>query len=572
MKNKFFSKISSVVLAVCTAVVTCSCGSQSNKKPEDKSSNANFKASDYILDKSVSDTPKILDGFNFWVQTVTVDNKNLLLLKKSVKEHKIGSINSGLAIKGAEEWGFGFHHLNGQTDGVGRMIRSDFSTTPVDRADALGQMLKWISRQYDISDGDKWHSMTGFYFYQHYAAEKGATEIGCEIGEGISSFQQHIAFTRGAGRQYKRPWYIDFSMWNYGFCYYPENNSPYGERGGPEYGSALNLLERAAVMSYMSGANMFLAEAGGAFSLLNELGSDGLYKVSPYGEVCRKFYKFTNEHSDRGTNYTPFAIALDYYHGMDGGWTDYTTTDKAFTVFDYNDGDRFTDAVLDIFYSDTRDIFWCGPYTPSREKNKMRNDRKADSVDVVLQNASKEVLSSYPCVILSGDIKFSDAEKKNYQAYVKDGGCLVMNTAYLNKFPDYKAKYDGKSRCEFKDGKGSVIIFGKDFDATELKAIVEEKLDELYPVTVSENVQQILSVKDNTLYVTLINNEGIYKEGNKPTVVDESKAKSCKVTFKGKQNIKSVKEIYNGYDTKLSGKDISITLPAGGIAIIEMNF
>jgi hypothetical protein len=45
---------------------------------------------------------------------------------------------------------------------------------------------------------------TGHYYFQHYAAEFGANMVVSEVGETISSVNAHLAFTRGAARQFAR--------------------------------------------------------------------------------------------------------------------------------------------------------------------------------------------------------------------------------------------------------------------------------------------------------------------------------------------------------------------------------
>lgn len=59
-----------------------------------------------------------------------------------------------------------------------------------------------------------------------------------------------------------------------------------------------------------------MAEAGAAIAFYTQI-ENGMYKLSPYGEVCKNFNCFYSGLFGRRHTYTPIAIALDYYHGMD---------------------------------------------------------------------------------------------------------------------------------------------------------------------------------------------------------------------------------------------------------------
>lgn len=97
--------------------------------------------------------------------------------------------------------------------------------------------------------------------------------------------------------------------------------------------------------SYMSGASAVVAEAGAAIAFYTQI-ENGMYKLSPYGEVCKNFNAFTQAYSDVGITYTPIAIALDYYHGMDRQ----PSGSKAFGKFAYNSGDMMSHNLIDMIW------------------------------------------------------------------------------------------------------------------------------------------------------------------------------------------------------------------------------
>ena len=201
------------------------------------------------------------------------------------------------------------------------------------------------------------------------------------------------------------------------------------------------------------------------------------------------------------------------------------------------------------------------------------NGPYGDTCDALLQNASQEVLNSYPCLILSGSITLSGGESNRYINYVKQGGTLVLNTAYLQFFPDYKSKYSGSGAKEFADGKGKVIVYGPDYDVTALDGIIKDQLSKLVPFTVTGGqIEHIINIKDGTMYVTLINNDGYTNTPQGDAAMDNSKTKNVTVTYTGNLTVKSVAEIYSKTKVTLSGKSVSISVKPGDGKVLEFKF
>jgi len=178
---------------------------------------------------------------------------------------------------------------------------------------------------------------------------------------------------------------------------------------------------------------------------------------------------------------------------------------------------------------------------------------------VMLQNAPQDVLNSYSVLILTGSLVPSDEEVGRYMEYVKQGGTLLLNTAYLQYFPDGFAN--------------EVIVFGGDYDISELDEIMRGQIERLIPFTFSTDIQYLINVKSGSLFVTLINNDGVRKHHDMtPTVIDESKLRAVTVTYTGNLTFKSVADIYNGQPVSMDGNSASITIPAGGMAVLEFKF
>ena len=131
---------------------------------------------------------------------------------------------------GMREWGYAFHRL---TDGGNAFVGCSgdvhgFDATPTSDRNALVQMRNWwvgnktycskpsgLKGDY-TKDENHLIAKVGHYYYHHYslAFDKSKIDlISSEVGENINSVQAHTAFTRGAARQYGKPWGIDMSDW-----------------------------------------------------------------------------------------------------------------------------------------------------------------------------------------------------------------------------------------------------------------------------------------------------------------------------------------------------------------------
>jgi len=568
-----------VVFCLTIVFAFCSCGTEKTSSVlVEKDDVVNFKASEYVNNFDVFKRRDIIDGKNFDlnIEVVSLGSKNAAVVKKSIREHNLGNPAKLLPPLHCAEWGYSYYFLSGGTDGTGREIKSfDWDSPPENKKEAISDLKEFLFRQYSLPEKGKWWSMPCFYNWQHYSCEFGAKIILREHGENANSYQMGNAFNRGAARQYNIPWGIDFSSWYQGFMRDFSTNGIW-ETGGLNNGHSLNLMERTFVETYMSGASYIIAEAGGSLSFYDDFDEENasVYRLTPYGEICQKFYKFTQDNNDIGYCYTPFALVLDYYHGMNPNYADdikWAThiKDKSFGVFDYTDGDYMTKSILSDIYGEG---FITDIYSFNTEAKRLNNNKISDSFDVLLQNASQTVLDSYKALLLTGDIKFKDEEITRYKEYAENGGVLILNTAYLDNFPEYLEKYDGSQRCDINVGKGKVIVYGEDYNAEQIMPIIEELYSKYSPITISGDVQTVLSVKDNALFVTLINNKGVTKNGDTEEIIDANVNDTISVKFNGKQRIKSVSDIYNDNTITQNGNEATVTLSAGDIAVLKFSF
>ena len=530
------------------------------------SDNTPFEQSSFIKNADLWRTPSMTDngGFYFETDVETRGSFNIELLKESIDSNKVGNYISPRPAVKAYEWGYSVLNLKtGTQDGSGRVINNIYlDSSPRTREEALNTIKTFIINQYVNGADHPWGSMNGHHCWHHYAGEWGFDVLGSEIGENIHGYQFHIAMNRGAARQYQKPWFVDFSMW-FGPGILDYSSTPIWKGySGVNNGHSLSLMERSFVMSYMSGANAINAEAGAAISFYSEIDPDtNCYKLSPYGEICRDFYEFTNNNPDVGITYTPVAIVLNYYHGLDRQ----PSGNKAFGKFVYGPGDLMTHDLVDAIWKDTWAVESNG-----NEIGALSNNTYGDSFDFLLQNASQDVLNSYPALVLSGDMYLSDEEIARYKNYVQQGGVLVLNTAYLDQFPEYAGELKN-DRYEVSDGEGKVIVYGPDYDVSVLKVILKELVDKLMPIKLSTDIQSIVNIKDGYIYVTLINNSGVTKTFYDSVQIDKSAAKKVTVSYTGNHKVSQIRDIYNGNKSLSVRKNsCSLELQPGAIAVLEI--
>jgi hypothetical protein len=214
---------------------------------------------------------------------------------------------------GTEVWEYdysGLHLDNHHLDGAG-LARGIFPAInhfqgiadPVDHNEAYSRMAIYFLAR----GGAGSTAIGGHYYLQHMTAALGAKGVGCEVGENINSTQSHIAFTRGAAKQYRLKWGVDMSSW-FGPSITAYDNT-WGAYGGPDHGHSLSLHKRTYYAAYAAGADWVQAEAGA----INLFSGDSLTAL---GIVAKEFYDFTQANPDLGEAYVPYAILVPRNHGF----------------------------------------------------------------------------------------------------------------------------------------------------------------------------------------------------------------------------------------------------------------
>lgn len=517
---------------------------------------------DYISNPSLWTGPSLSnDGFVVEIEMGAESSvRSTERTKKSIDHYNMGVYQSPLPEIRAAEWGYTVLNLHtGQIDGAGRKINNiylDNMASINDRKTALETIMRFVKTQYRVEDGiTPWYSMNGHHCWHHYAGATGATVLASEIGENIHGYQLHIAMNRGAARQYNKPWVIDFSSWHGASILDYSKTKIWKEYSGAKYGHSINLVERSMLMSYMAGADGVVAEGGGAICFYDDITTDDHYKLSPYGKVFQKLYQFSKANSNVGITYTPFAVLLDQFHGMDRQ----PSGQQAFGKFGYNQGDMETFNLIETLW----------PQTFSVEKNgneigAMVNSKYPDAVDFLLQGASLDMLKTYKAVMLSGDIKLTPAQIADLRSYAAEGGVVLASDRYLDQL-SFNGTGDTAIREE-KVGKGKIV----GFDSSALKDILNEYLKEMLPIEVEGDVEYFVNVADGAFYVTLINNDGVMKSPKTPVQFDSSKRKDIVINYKAKNSIQSVEELWNSRKVQVEGRTIKFRMLPGDCYILKI--
>ena len=509
-------------------------------------------------------SPKYLLSSGFAIDNGRTSYWNESKLDKETAENSATYYELGTdipAVPRAAEWGYSFF-LDAPLGNGG------YSITPQSRSRAISQLKAWVKNFYSLPDNALWESCNGHYLWQHYAAEWGCGSVGAEVGETISSTQSHIAFSRGAAKQFALPWFLQFSFWHHGYINDYTGMSVWGNASTATGGHSPSLYRRTFLAAYLGGASHFYPEAGLTIHFTSEQDADGYYRLSPMGEMTRMLHNFTKRHEDVGVNYVPFGIVVDHDHGMYSGDTEITKR-LAFQAFDYTDGDTMTEQLLNLFFPGSFHTIG------QDESTYMVNGPYGDTCDVLLQNASQEVLDSYPCLILSGNPALTNEETSRYISYVRQGGTLLLNTAFLPLFPAYRAAYSGISGDRIQDGEGTVIVYGPDYSLDTLDGILKEQLARLLPITVSGDAEYMVNIKDGSVIVTLINNDGYYYHRKTGEYLDTSATHSVTVTYHGSGSVRQIKELWT--DTQLGSclpnqSETTVLLKPGDVKVIEFCF
>ncbi len=475
------------------------------------------------------------------------------------------------------EWDYSFQRIpNGSPDGSG-VYRQDFPCfndkqgceRPTSEEEALRRLqLYYRARVKQLSGNPLILSVTGHFFYQHRGAEWGAQLVLSEVGENIISTQAHIAFTRGAARQYHVPWGMDMSSWfgpsirDYSSPPVWKEPSPGPIYSSPTGGHSLSLTKRIYFASYMAGANFFMDEAGS----VNFFDGEAL---SPLGKVAQDFNQFTVNHPDRGTPYVPIAILMDRIHGMGLSWWESTSLNWDTFPIDENDRSR-------LYTKSLFEAIWPLSFSFPQDNDESRflvASPFGDSFDVLLENAPTTLFSHYRVIIATGHLANDPALIAALRYFVEAGGILILDpTTYGQYFISGTAwgatpvKFPGATTTDYYSvGLGSVVVVN---DLREWTPVLTSISSQVLPFKVDGSVEFMFNKKGTRWVVTLLNNKGVTKRPKDAEVVDPQAAQTVTVQAKS-GNISNIVSWRGSDVVQINSNSFLTTIGPGDVAVYE---
>jgi hypothetical protein len=302
-------------------------------------------------------------------------------------------------------------------------------------------------------------------FSPHLLYSLGAEIVWPQGGVG-RNHQVTIAFTRGAARQYGKPWFYDMAPFD---CQGNDIPMAYDDKRRRFSGFSEDFMLRSWMLGYLCGVKTFTFQAADMGFFIKE--KNGSRSLSPIGEMARDFADFTlRNHPDRGEPVAPVAIMLSRDHG-------YTTTfrNSAMIFWKKLPNDPENNEVEAFFrlafpgchdtngYSFDTDKWapggscekqnpWVKKDATSRqeyasnfrtairdgfdqrpiEKGFITASTWGDSFDVLVDNASAAALGKYRGIVLLGGLKLDGELREKLRAYVKNGGRLLVNVSSVS--------------------------------------------------------------------------------------------------------------------------------------------
>ena len=270
--------------------------------------------------------------------------------------------------------------------------------------------------------------LTANMFFGAFAAAMGnVSVVACEINS--RNAQVHIAFTRGAARQFGVPWAVDISPW-YGNSITDYSTSQYwGKSSDPHGGHSLSVYNRSWYTAFMSGVGHLDAEAGAVNLFFENKSSDGVLNLSPLGQVARDFSHFAHGRVERGIPYVPIAIVLEHAHGfgvsLTAIWRGHPSTWNG--SFRLSASEEIAWALLQAL--------WPGSWFPPPDEVLYQVPSPfGDSFDMVLENGNWSgslAASHYAVAILAGEVQLSGDAAATLIRWARSGGTVVLFPSQL---------------------------------------------------------------------------------------------------------------------------------------------
>jgi hypothetical protein len=247
-----------------------------------------------------------------------------------------------------------------------------------------------------------------------------------------------IAFARGAGRLYDKPWGIDISTWRTS----ADSGTSFNSSGLHTGGWTPSYLRRHMYIAYMGGAHLLQIEPTVYFlsgTTYNPFGT----MVDAFGDFALTRHPLTTI----GPSVVPLALMFDYYSGFDTKHGPFNQYDAVwYGDIPYSSGDYMINNFFKVAYPN----HWLHGQTPgapfgnpantaqfqsflaaggdARPYEPMPTTRWGDTMDITLNTASATLLGGYRIVALMGGVVIDPTLRIALQTFAQAGGTVVINT------------------------------------------------------------------------------------------------------------------------------------------------
>lgn len=492
---------------------------------------------------------------------------------------------------------------------------------------------KWAGT-FHATAGAQWDRLipaqaTSTTAFSHALFNWGVRTLGIETAAVQPITAMRVAFVRGAARQYGGN-FLYYHAPNFGdtattFTKQQNFAGPdqfFHSRYGPSMGPSLSWYRKNYYLYYMSGASAIYLEQG--FDQFFKPGpGEHPFQLNPLGRITEEFVRFAQEHTDRGTPYTPIAFLLDPAHGWD--MTDYPQLPLG--VSPINRSDR---ALRELFLAAYHPAAIDEGEPATADRQAFTNSIFGDIFDVLVADEKKsDAIDAYRALVVGGRVEWTPAWGARLKTYAEKGGTVVLNAAQVKGLPaqllgvratgataeaddasclapdEMKADLSGQvyryERVEPRGaevllktpsgdplvtvnrvGRGRVVycavpdLLGLDERLVPAAAhLLAHLAADATPVRVQGEVEYLVNRNARGWVVTLINNRGVYKPQQGLAQVNRSEGRAAWLDLEG-VGIRSAKEWTEDRALALSRPEgerferVLVNVPPGGVRIVEL--
>ena len=457
-----------------------------------------------------------------------------------------------------------------------REIKAFLGEKPKDRYAGVAKMRQYYEMRKKLYYGGDLRIFDAHIYSLHLAADFGAKYLAIETTNTSggktdnTEYRWNTAamFTRGAARQFGRPWvwYVAAYMngwtadgrWvNNAVTVYPESEKApmsysLGVTGnfGPEFGVSASLLRRAYFFSFLSGANVTELEEWSAQLQMWDR-KEKKTALSPRAKDYIAFADFAKAHPGRGVPYTPVAICVPIAQG----YSSFGGHSWATPSYGYTAGDRALDAIF----------FTLVPGFPRAEAMKrgvecnLHNTPYAQMYDVISPDAKSQspeellaVMKSYRALVVAGDYP-DRAFEATLAKYAAEGGRVI-------RIGDHEVPRFGSDAIN--DLRGGKFAF------PQVAAVFDDLQRDYFPFKVAGDCLYGANRTADGWWLWVFNNKGVTKFADAPEKIDHGCDVRVTVTADG--GVGAVRELVCGRTVAATDSGFSSTVPAGDLAVFEI--